>query len=366
MVTAVEGNTVLTESASLLGGPADKTKGIWRSRIIEADVDGSSGHYPAEVLRRDGARAFPAGTHVFFDHPTEREEDERPERSVLDLAGYFLDDAHYEDGPDGRGLFTRIQFTEAAKNHIRDLSSVIGLSIRAAGEVEVTAQGRIVRSIAQGLSVDLVTRPGAGGRLVNMTESVTKPDSPPAEGTSTTKIEESSSSTGGTGALRSEVASLRESLSDRIEQLSVDQGRLSQVLRESAKLIKQIADEHTAIREQLASINDRQAAADQKLAESKKNSDVLAELLKSGLPVPSQVRIAESHIPGEDLHAKLNAEREYLKKVIRESERGELSRSESSSNLGLVESALGPADFSSTVSNDEMADMDDVLSGKLY
>lgn len=368
MVTAAQANAVLTESAPLLAGTAAEPKGIWRSRIIEADVDGSSGHYPAEVLRRDGARAFPAGTHVYFDHPTEREEEDRPERSVRDLAGYFLDDAHFEEGPDGRGLFTRIQFTEAAKNHIRDLASVIGLSIRAAGEVENTAKGRIVRSISEGLSVDLVTRPGAGGRLVTMTESA-KPDSPPAEGaTTTTVIEESNSSASSTGALHSQFVSMRESMSDRIDQLSIEIARMVQALKESQKLNKQIVEENASIREKLESINDRQTAADHKLGESKKVHEVLGDLIKAGLPVPSLVRLAENYTPGQDLHVAITAEREYLKKVIRESERGELTRSDSSSNLGLVESAFGgPADLASTsVSKADFAEMDDVLSGKLY
>ena len=66
--------TVLEESAGLLDAAQSEPKGIWRTRIIEADVQGSSGYYPADVLRRDGPIAFPAGTHVYLDHPTSDEE----------------------------------------------------------------------------------------------------------------------------------------------------------------------------------------------------------------------------------------------------------------------------------------------------
>jgi len=360
-------SAVLTEASPLVPtGPDQGSKGIWRTRIIEADVQGSSGFYPAEVLMRDGPRAFPAGTHVYLDHPTSGEDQERPERSVKDLAGYLVDEARFEESPDGRGLFARIQFIDEIKDRIKSLAPVIGLSIRAAGEVEQMPNGqRVVRSISEGLSVDVVTRAGAGGRLVTMTESA-KPESPPAEGTATTVVEESTtvSTTAGTGALRSEVVSLRESLSDRIEQLSVDQGRLSQALRESLKLVKQISEENTAIREKLESINDRQAAADQKLGESKKTNEVLADLIKAGLPVPSLVRLAESYRPGQDLHAAITAEREYLKKVMRESERGELTRGGTeSSGLGLIESAMTPT-FDNNASNEDISEIESTLFGQ--
>lgn len=356
----------LAESATLVLSPTGvESKGIWRARLIEADVQGSSGYYPAEVLRRDGPFAFPAGTHVFLDHPTSGEDVERPERSVRDLAGYLVDGARFEESSDGRGLFARIQFIDELKDRIKSLAPVIGLSIRAAGEIEVSPDGqRVVRAISEGLSVDVVTRAGAGGRLVTMTES-TKPGSPPAEGAPiVTPIEESAPSGTGNGALRSEVVSLRESISDRIEQLSVDQGRLSQALRESLKVLKQIAEENTALREFVESINERQVKADTLIIESKKNNEVLSDLIKSGLPVPSMVRIVESYRPGKDHNADITAEREYLKKIRRESELGELSRTDSS-GLGLVESAMTPSsNFGTGSAAEQLGDLESVLRGE--
>jgi regulator of replication initiation timing len=354
----------LAESATLMPAPMGvESKGIWRARLIEADVQGSSGYYPAEVLFRDGPVAFPAGTHVDLDHPTSEEDVERPERSVRDLAGYLVDGARFEESADGRGLFARIQFIDELKDRIKSLAPVIGLSIRAAGEIEVRPDGqRVIRAISEGLSVDVVTRAGAGGRLVTMTES--KPGSPPAEGVPVvTAIEESTPSTSGSGALRSEIVSMSESISDRIEQLSVDQGRLSQVLRESMKLLKQIVEENSTLRESIESINERQLKADQQISESKKSNEVLADLIKSGLPVTSMVRIAENHRPGRDHHADITAEREYLKKIMRESERTELSRTESS-GLGLIESAMSPTAFDAGASTDQLGDLESVLRGE--
>ena len=48
---------------------------------------GSSGYYSQQVLENAARdRVWPKGTHVFFDHPSESEMHDRPERSVRDLA----------------------------------------------------------------------------------------------------------------------------------------------------------------------------------------------------------------------------------------------------------------------------------------
>lgn len=197
-----------------------------------------------------------------------------------------------------------------------------------------------------------------------MTES-TQPDSPPVEqGATGTKIEESSS-TVASGALRSEVVAMRDTLSDRIEQLSIDVARMGQVMKESQKLNKQIAEENAAMREKLESIDDRQAAVDQKLGESKQIGDVLATLIEAKLPMSSMVRIASTFRSGEDLHAKITAEREYAKKLLRESEQSSLKTSEPS-GLGLTESLMGASSDlgGSSVSSEDFSEMDSFLSGK--
>lgn len=367
--------TVLEESAGLLDAAQPEPKGIWRTRIIEADVQGSSGYYPADVLRRDGPNAFPAGTHVYLDHPGQGEEVDRPERSVKDLAGYLVDAASFEESMDGRGLFARIQFIPEIRERIKALAPVIGLSIRAAGEV-VREDGRnVVRSIVEGLSVDVVTRAGAGGRLVTMTESSTQPESPPANQgapvapVTTTVVEESTITPTATNnsALRSEVVAMREALTDRLDQSSIDMGRLNQTLKESQKLIKQLMEENTAIREKVESIDTRQATVDTKLGESKKIGDVVGDLIKAQLPLPSLVRLAESYRSGQDLHAAITAEREYLKKVLRENERSDMNRSDNGggTGLGLMESSMS-MNLDAGSSTEDFSNIEDVLSGKAW
>lgn len=353
----------LRETAILSEDAQSPEKGIWRALLIAADVQGSSGFYPAEVLKRDGARAFPAGTHIYFDHPSESEEMDLPERSVLKIAGYLLDDATFEETPEGRGLFSRIQFTEKAKPIAKELHSVIGLSIRAAGQIEETAGQRIVRSIQQGLSVDLVTRAGAGGRLVTMTESAT-PESPPAEQTASAAAPAAAAipSTTGTGALLSEVASMKETLSDRVEQLSVDVTRMASQLQESRRQSEKQAAENAKLQEAITYLRERAETADKALKESKTTGDVLTELLEAKLPLPSMIRIAQSYRPDQDLHESITHEREYLKQLRRETERGALNEGRELSGLGLTESSTS---FSSTGDSD-LAEIRSLLGGGAY
>jgi hypothetical protein len=353
----------LRETAILSEDAQSPEKGIWRALLIAADVQGSSGFYPAEVLKRDGARAFPAGTHIYFDHPSESEEMDLPERSVLKIAGYLLDDATFEETPEGRGLFSRIQFTEKAKPIAKELHSVIGLSIRAAGQIEETAGQRIVRSIQQGLSVDLVTRAGAGGRLVTMTESAT-PESPPAEQTANAATQAAAAipSTIGTGALLSEVAALKDTLSDRVEQLSVDVARMASQIQESRRQSEKQAAENAKLQEAITYLRDRAETADKALKESKTTGDVLTELLEAKLPLPSMIRIAQSYRPDQDLHESITHEREYLKQLRRETERGALNEGREPSGLGLTESSTS---FSSTGDSD-LAEIRSLLGGGAY
>lgn len=143
----------------------------YRARLLGGDIWGSSGRYPAEVVRRDGPTAFPIGTHLFLDHPTAVEESERPERSVRDLAGRIASVPVYEDG----ALQADVEVFPHMVPVIEGLADSIGLSIRADGLAEMgTVDGRsgpIITEISRGHSVDFVTAAGAGGRLVRLLES---------------------------------------------------------------------------------------------------------------------------------------------------------------------------------------------------
>src|SRR5690554_7776066 len=155
---------------------ATESKGIWRIKLIEGDVHGSSGYYPASVLERDGATAFPAGTHIYLDHPTWEEDWQRPERSVKDLVGAMTEAAQYEDDPvEGKGLYAKVKFRESVREDVEFYAETAGMSIRAIGITdESPATGElIVTELVEGLSVDIVTHAGAGGKLVSRSEEHT-------------------------------------------------------------------------------------------------------------------------------------------------------------------------------------------------
>lgn len=160
-------NVTLTESVNKL--PAASAEGIYRVRIIESNVQGSSGFYSSEMLEAYGPSAFPARTLSHVDHPTLEEQDNRPERSVLTLGGYTVSDPIVESD----GLYVDMFFAGKAREIVENFGSVIGLSIRASGDVEESERdGETIREVkaihpSPLNSIDLVTVPGAGGKVIS-------------------------------------------------------------------------------------------------------------------------------------------------------------------------------------------------------
>lgn len=159
--------TTITEAVGLTTGTGRR----YRARLIEGDRWGSSGWYTREMLERDGPNVWPAGTQVYMDHPGVTEQHDRPERSVRDLAGKITTDPVYE----GDGLYADVEFYPHVAPIIEAMWEDVGMSIRAAGTAETGERdgrtGPIITSLTEGVSVDVVTRAGAGGKLVTLLES---------------------------------------------------------------------------------------------------------------------------------------------------------------------------------------------------
>jgi len=134
---------------------------------------GSSGHYSAGVLQEAAKdKVFPAGTHMYLDHPTESETWERPERSVRDLAAVLTTDAAW----DGEQLVAEAMVFGPHREVLAQMAESIGVSIRAAAEVTEGGEaegrrGRIIDRLVQAESVDFVTKAGRGGRVLQVLES---------------------------------------------------------------------------------------------------------------------------------------------------------------------------------------------------
>ena len=171
VVEAVRGDLVPVDETAI------RRDGTCSLKLIDPGW-GSSGFYSAEVLERAGAdRVFPAGTHMYLDHPTVSERIERPERSLRDLAAVLETDGVWQaDHPEGPGIYAQARVFSPFRPVIAEMAAHIGVSIRASAEIRRgEADGRrgpIIERIVEAPSVDFVTRPGRGGAVLSILESV--------------------------------------------------------------------------------------------------------------------------------------------------------------------------------------------------
>lgn len=245
--------------------------GKYRIRII-VPGQGSSGIYTAENLA-ESAPLFKAGTEMFIDHPTETEEWERPERSIRDYAGVFLEDATV--GEDG-ALYTVCKVFSGVNELIKDKWEHIGVSINAWCADPISENG-IVPPIAGVRSVDFVTTPGAGGAIVDLLES-NRNDNYVKEAGMDKEIE---------SKFDELKASLIEALSSKLE---------------AAVATIQEAKEQEPTEEASVDV-DSVLEAGRKIAES-------------GLPEAAIVRVREAVKAGADVDSALDSERAYLKEAV--------------------------------------------------
>ena len=198
---------------------------------------GSSGYYPPDVLARDGKAVFTKGVKMFWDHATAKEEAERPEGKLDLLAGELITDAAWQDkGPAGAGLYADAKVFGRFKDAVSELAPHIGVSIRAMGKAKEGEadgkKGRVINALTAAKSVDFVTMPGAGGKVIELFEAARKP---PERIDEVTKEEAE--------RLQTENASLKE----RVRELSEENAKLTGTL-----LAKEAAE---FTRETLAAMN---------------------------------------------------------------------------------------------------------------
>ena len=248
--------------------------GKYRIRIIMPG-QGSSGIYTAENLA-ESAPLFKAGTEMFIDHPTETEEWERPERSIRDYAGVFLEDATV--GEDG-ALYTVCKVFSGVNELIKDKWEHIGVSINAWCADPISENG-IVPPIAGVRSVDFVTTPGAGGAIVDLLES-NRNDNYVKEAGMDKEIESKFDE------LKGEIASAIEALSSKLEaaMATIQEAKAQEPTEEASVDVDSVLE------------------AGRKIAES-------------GLPEAAIVRVREAVKAGADVDSALESERAYLKEAV--------------------------------------------------
>lgn len=173
------------KESGVLGKVEGKT--VWYSRLIASGL-GSSAFYPAETLEQSGAAAFPVGTHIHADHQSWREWDEQPANSVKTIVGVIASEPRFHrvgetvdiDGEqvviDIEGLYAKTEYIDSWGPFVEQIGKFIGLSVNVqctVREEEHSSGLPIVEAFIPSPvnTCDLVTAPGAKGRLLNALES---------------------------------------------------------------------------------------------------------------------------------------------------------------------------------------------------
>jgi hypothetical protein len=161
-----------------VGGATTTGPGRMLLRLISAGWSLNGNMYPAEVLRRDGPTAWPAGTRCYVDHASDEEEQAHPSGSVKNLAAILTEDARWDEA--SQSLIAEARLFEPWRGPLTDMAeaNAIGMSIRAWVTGEQGAregrEGYIVDWV-EGRSVDFVTVPAAGGGIISVLEAVGNP-----------------------------------------------------------------------------------------------------------------------------------------------------------------------------------------------
>lgn len=226
--------------------------GTIRIKVISPG-HGSSGYYPEATLKRDGPRVFRKGLHMYANHPTAREASERPERDIRELMGTLTEDAEWQDNAKhGPGLYARASVLQPWRPFVEQASPHIGVSIRAWGQGkpgEVDGQKtKIIERIDDAASVDFVTRAGAGGKVLDLMESIRASLAPPGSSDETNAAQNRESEENRMAEEKA-LTELRESyatLQGKYEKLSTDFERLHEreILRDNAQRVSALVEKH--------------------------------------------------------------------------------------------------------------------------
>ena len=156
-------------------------KRVWNARLIASGVSLNGKYYSGEMLESTGSAAFPVGTLVHADHQTWVEAYDRPEKSVNTIIGAIATEPKLDTVDGVEGLYANVEFTEEWAPRVEQIAPFVGLSISTQYIADETAEREDgVETVAAFVpfptnSVDLVTVPGAKGKLLRALESFSKP-----------------------------------------------------------------------------------------------------------------------------------------------------------------------------------------------
>lgn len=320
----------IKESFVKLSERALRSDGTMKVKII-APGWGSSGYYPREVLARD-AYKYKSGTKMYWDHPTPSEETERPERSLRDLAGVLVSDGRWEeDVVNGPGIYADIKVFPPFRDHMEELAPYIGISHRATGKaVPGEAEGKtgnIIEGIEEVLSVDFVTEPGAGGKVVQLFESLKN-----KKGVVDLKWEDITLE-----ELKKHRADLIEALRSEVKSMVYgEKHTLQESLKQKDDEIKQLQEAKEQAETEAKRLKEALVMRDAK-------EFVTAELAKTDLPEVTKKRLAESLSRSPVLDESGKLDKVKMKDVIDESVKTEAEYLAQAAGYGSIK-AMGESE----------------------
>lgn len=182
----------IANSKAKMAGKTESVDVSFTTELLEAkSVDGSKGIYGLTLIEEgetsDKKRTYRRkalesavelfeGAQAYADHPTKSEMKERPERSIRDIVGVY-ENVRVESDNGLSKLRADLRTLESAKwiRPLLDLSieqpKACGASIHADGTV-TPGKPDIVESIDAVFSVDIVTKPNAGGKVERLIASI--------------------------------------------------------------------------------------------------------------------------------------------------------------------------------------------------
>jgi hypothetical protein len=274
--------------------PANLTGKTWKIRIIEGDRQGSSAYYPKEALE-SGKHLFAEGTRIFRNHPSANERWDQPERRIEDIIGWLSEDATF----DGKDLYANATFIESEQGRIKELAEagLIGMSIRASGEMVEGKNGMELKCFKAVHSVDVVTQAGAGGAFTKLLESA-----------------QVSASESGAESLEEKESTMDPKLEAALDALVEANKANAEAV---AKLVERAEKEDIEKAAALAEAERKEKEAQEAKAPSA--AEIAGKLVEAELPKAAHAKVIAAVEGGADLEEAIKAEQDYLKTIVEES-----------------------------------------------
>lgn len=286
-------NAKIKESTGGLGKVTGKTK--WFSRIIAVGA-GSSGLHTEEALRNTGPAAWPAGTKINIDHQSWEGYLQQPAGSLSTLAGIVASEPVFmsaEEAEDGiAGLYADTEYSDTWAPFVEQFAPYIGLSITSDfyGDEVSEAGLPIVEGYIPSVlnTVDLVTEPGAKGRLLKAIESYKETHTEYATIIPKASNADATESEGNDGMTPEQIAELKEAL---VTAVTESVTKLSESLK--PVVVEPVEEDKDAV--DIAAVTEAIATSE--------------------LPAPARAKVYEAIKAGKDVTEAIDAEKEYTKQI---------------------------------------------------